>query len=81
MVDVDVERPLELPSAEDERAVQALLTDRAHPAPGVGVRVGRLDRCLDHPDAVASKTSSKAAVNMLTPTEYENQYQQPSIAA
>jgi hypothetical protein len=52
VVDVDVERPLELPSAKDEKPVQALLTDRAHPALGVSVCVGRLDRCLDHADAL-----------------------------
>ena len=36
VVDVGVERSLELPFAKDEQPVQALLTDRAHPALGMG---------------------------------------------
>jgi hypothetical protein len=52
VVNVCVEHPLELPFANDEQPVQALLTDRAHPALSVSVGVGRLDRCLDHPDTV-----------------------------
>jgi len=55
VVDVGTERTLELPFAEDEQPVQALLTDRAHPALSVGVCVGRLDRCLDHPDALGAE--------------------------
>jgi 1-acyl-sn-glycerol-3-phosphate acyltransferase len=36
VVDVGVERSLESPFAKDEQPVQALLTDRAHPALGMG---------------------------------------------
>jgi hypothetical protein len=44
MLDVRVEHPLELPFAKDQQPVQALLTDRAHPALGMGVCVGPMPR-------------------------------------
>ena len=48
---VDAEHVFEVPSAEDQDPVEAVGADRAHPALGIGVRVRRLDRRVDHSDA------------------------------
>jgi hypothetical protein len=40
---VDAEHVLEMPSAEDHDSVEAVRANRANPALGVGIRVGRLD--------------------------------------
>src|SRR5207249_2826581 len=52
MAAVDVEHVLEMPAAEDEDPVETLGAESADPALGVGVRVRRLDRRADHPEAL-----------------------------
>jgi hypothetical protein len=41
--------------AEDEQTVQALGADGTHPALGIGVRVGRSKRRMDHVNAYGLK--------------------------
>jgi hypothetical protein len=48
MGDVDPQDLLEMASADDQQPVQALGADRADPVLGVGVRLGRSDRCHQH---------------------------------
>jgi hypothetical protein len=50
---VDAEHVLEVATAEDEDLVEAISAECAHPALGVGVRVRRLDGCVDHPDGLS----------------------------
>jgi hypothetical protein len=52
---VDAEDVLEVAASEDEDPVEAVGAERAYPAFGVGVRVWRLDRRADHPDAFAAE--------------------------
>jgi hypothetical protein len=52
---VDAEHVLEVAAAEDEDAVEALRAEGADPALGVSVRVRRLDRRADHPDALRAE--------------------------
>jgi hypothetical protein len=52
MPTVDAEHLLEVASAEDENAVEAVGAEGAHPAFGVGVGVWRLDGRPDHVDAL-----------------------------
>ena len=51
MAAVDAQHALEMTAAEDQDPVEAVGADRAHPALGIGVRVWRLDRRVDHSDA------------------------------
>jgi hypothetical protein len=57
---VDTEHMLEVAAAGDEDPVETISAESEHPALGEGVRVRRLHRRADHPDAFGSKTSSKA---------------------
>src|SRR5919204_3426032 len=50
---VDAEHLLEMAATEDEDPVETISAERADPALGVGVRVRRLDRRADHPDALS----------------------------
>ncbi len=54
----------ELATAEDEQPVEALSTDAADPALGVGVRVRRLDGCADHRDPLSSEDVIEAAAEL-----------------
>ena len=53
MAAVDAEHLLEMAAAEDEDSVETLSAEGADPALGVSVRVRRLDRRADHPDALS----------------------------
>ena len=61
MAGIDAKHVLELAAAEDEQPVEALATDAADPALGVGVRVRRLHGCADHGDPFASENLIEAA--------------------
>jgi hypothetical protein len=50
-----VEDSLKVAPTPDEQPVQAFLSDRPHPALGVGVRIRRRDRGLDDLGAVGDK--------------------------
>ena len=52
---VDAEDVFEVSSAEDQDPVETLDSECAYPAFGVSVRVRRLDRRVDHPDAFAAE--------------------------
>jgi len=56
-----VEHALEVASTPDQQPVQAFLPDRPHPTLGVGVRVRRLDGCLDDLDAVSGEDGIQGA--------------------
>jgi hypothetical protein len=64
MAGIDAKHVLELAAAEDEQAVEALATDAADPALGVGVCVRGLDGCVDHGDPFASKDVIEAAAEL-----------------
>ncbi len=61
---IDAKHVLELAAAEDEQPVEALATDAADPALGVGVRVRRLHGCADHGDPFALKDMVEAAAEL-----------------
>ena len=61
MAGVDAEYVLELAAAEDEQPVEALASDAADPALGVGVRVRCLDRRADDGDPFALEDEIAAA--------------------
>jgi hypothetical protein len=46
VLDVNPERLLQMRSPNDQQPAQALGTDRANPAFGIGVRLGRLDAAV-----------------------------------
>ena len=48
MLDVDLQDLLEVATADDQEPVEALGTDRPHPALRVGIRLGRPDRGHQH---------------------------------
>jgi len=52
---VDAEQMLETAAAEDEDSVETISAQRADPALGISVRVRRLDRGADHPDALSAE--------------------------
>src|SRR5712691_1684756 len=64
VVGVGAQDMLELPPAEDEQPVEALATDAADPALGVGVRVRRLDGCADHRDPFSLEDVIEAAAEL-----------------
>ena len=49
---VNAECVFEVAVAEDEDSVETISAESADPALGVSVRVRRLDRRVDHPDAL-----------------------------
>jgi hypothetical protein len=51
---------IELPAAEDQDPVEALVPQTAHPALGVSVGVRRPDRCADDPDALGLEDGVEA---------------------
>jgi hypothetical protein len=53
MLAVDTEQMVEVAAAQDEDPVETVGAERAYPAFGVGVRVRRLHRRTDHPEALA----------------------------
>lgn len=55
VVDVVAEKPLEMPSSENERPVQTLRTHRFHPSLGERVRLRGANRCEDHLDTLGSE--------------------------
>jgi hypothetical protein len=61
MAGVDAKHVLELAAAEDEQPVEALATDGADPALGVGVRIRCLDGRADHGDSFALQDVIAAA--------------------
>jgi hypothetical protein len=61
---VDAQDVLEVAAAKDEDPVEAVGTERANPALGVGVRVRRLDRGMDHLDALASEHFVEAVAEL-----------------
>ena len=61
---IDAEDTVELEPAEDEQPVEALATDAADPALGVGVRVRRLDGCADHGGSFALEDVIEAAAEL-----------------
>jgi hypothetical protein len=62
--DVDAQDVLELAPAEDEQAVEAVVSDCAHPAFGVGVCVRRVDRRADDRRPVAAEDVVEAAAEL-----------------
>jgi hypothetical protein len=64
MAGVDAKYVLELAAAEDEQAIEALASDAADPALGVGVRVRCLDRRADHGDPFALEDVIAAATEL-----------------
>ena len=46
---------IEVAAPENEDPVEAVGAESSYPTFGVGVRVRRLDRCADHPDAFAAE--------------------------
>ena len=64
MAGVDAEYVLELAAAEDEQPVEALASDAADPALGVGVRVRCLDGRADDGDPFALKDVIAAAAEL-----------------
>jgi hypothetical protein len=50
---IDAQYVLEMAAAEDEDSVETISAESADPALGMSVRVGRLDRRADHPDALS----------------------------
>src|SRR6266511_1093054 len=64
VVGVGAQDMFELATAEDEQPVEALSTDAADPALGVGVRVRRLDGCADHCDPLSSEDVIEAAAEL-----------------
>jgi hypothetical protein len=52
---VDAEHVLEMAAAEDEDPVEAISAESADPALGVSVRVRRLDRRVNHLEALAAE--------------------------
>ncbi len=64
MARIDIKHVLELAAAEDEQPVEALATDAADPALGVGVRVRRLDGCADHRDPFSLEDVIEAAAEL-----------------
>jgi hypothetical protein len=52
---VDAEHVLEVPPAEDEDPVETLSAESADAALGLCVRVRRLDRRADHPEALRAE--------------------------
>jgi hypothetical protein len=64
MAGVDAKYVLELAAAEDEQAVEALATDAADPALGVGVRVRRPDGGADHRNSFAREDLIAAAAEL-----------------
>ena len=51
MTNEDPEYALEMAATDDEDSVETISAESADPALGVSVRVRRLDRSPDHPDA------------------------------
>ena len=67
MLDVDAEDLLEVPATHDEQPVQALGTDGAYPALGVGVGVGRLHWRDQHLGALRREHVVEPATELLVP--------------
>jgi hypothetical protein len=64
MKGVNAEHALELAAVEDEEPVEALATDAADPALGVGVRVRRLHWCADNSDSFGLEDVIAAAAQL-----------------
>jgi hypothetical protein len=54
-------------TAEDEDSIEAVGTERAYPALGVGVRVRRLDRRTDHLDPLAPEHLVEGVAELRVP--------------
>src|SRR6266540_3251236 len=61
---VNAEHVLEVAAAEDEDSVEAISAESADPALGVSVRVRRLDRRVDHPDALTPEDLVEGAAEL-----------------
>jgi hypothetical protein len=55
VLDIDAQDVFELPAAGDEDSVEALASERADEALGVGVRARSLDRCSHDLDSLAAE--------------------------
>ena len=66
VLDVDARDSFELAATDDQQVVEALRSDGADETLGVGVRLRRSKRRVDHADAFAADTSSNEAVNLLS---------------
>ena len=64
VVDVDAKDALELAAVDDQDPVEALASDGADEALGVGVRPRRLDRRLDDSDPFAAEDLVERAVEL-----------------
>jgi hypothetical protein len=64
--EVGAEGVLEVAAADDQEPVEALVSDRADEGLRVGVRLRCADRCVDDVMSSLRKTSSKAALNLLS---------------
>jgi hypothetical protein len=60
----DSEDVLEMAGAEDEDSVETISAESADPALGVSVRVRRLDRRADHPDALRPEDTQLDALSI-----------------
>jgi hypothetical protein len=63
---VEAEHVVEMAAADDEDSVETISAESADPALGVSVRVRRLDRSTDHPDAFSPETSSNTLLNFVS---------------
>jgi len=69
--DIGPERPIEMPSTEDERPVEALGPHRLDHPLGMGIRVGSLDRRADdpHPFRAEHRVERPAELRVPVPDE------------
>ena len=67
MIDVNAEHLLELSPADDQDPVEVVAADGADPALGERICLGRLERCADDLDAVASGLATVAETRTPTP--------------
>jgi hypothetical protein len=61
---VDAKHLLEMAAVEDEDPIEAVSANGAHPTPGEGIRVRRLDRRVDHLDALRPKDLVEGAAEL-----------------
>jgi hypothetical protein len=64
---VDAEDVLKMAPSENEDPVETLDSERTYPAFGVSVRVRRLDRRADHPDALAAEDLVERVAELRVP--------------
>jgi hypothetical protein len=69
--DIGPERPIEMPSTEDERPVEALGPHRLDHPLGMGIRVGSLDRRADDPHPLRANDLVEPSVELRVPVPDE----------